>query len=174
MQLYPQPADGYLDAATVSFTLSKRSRVTLSAAGRTVTATLNRGQQTLTWKPGDLQPGTYTAQLVAVDLAGNKTTVSLPQPFVVAWDTQPPVLTATYADGVVSWQGTDPGTPKLRLRIDLTGGDGTTQTVDLGFHSVTGTANVTLPPGTWQATLTGTNTAGQSAAVDLGSIVVAG
>jgi D-glucuronyl C5-epimerase C-terminus len=174
VQLYPQPADGYLDAASVSFNLSKRSRVTLSAAGRTVTATLNRGLQTLTWKPGDLQPGTYSAQLVAVDLAGNRTTVSLPQPFVVAWDTQPPGLTGSYADGVVSWQGVDPGTPKLRLRVDLTGGDGTTQTLDLGFHSVSGTANVTLPPGTWQATLTATNTAANSTSVDLGTIVVSG
>jgi hypothetical protein len=169
--VYPQPADGYLDTAPVSFTLSKKSRVTLSAGGKSVTATLDRGPQTLVWKPGDLQPGTYAGQLTAVDLAGNRATVPLPQPFVVAFDTQPPQLQGSYANGVLSWQGVDPGTPKLRLRLDLQG-DAGPQTIDLGFHSVSGTANVTLPSGTWQATLTATNTAGNSTTVDLGTISV--
>jgi hypothetical protein len=171
VQLYPQPADGYLDSAPVSFTLSKRSRVTLTAGGKSVTATLSRGPQTITWKPGDLQPGTYAGQITAVDLAGNRTTIPLPQPFVVAFDTEPPQLQGSYADGVLSWQGVDPGTPKLRLRLDLQGDTGP-QTLDLGFHSVSGTANVTLPSGTWQTTLTATNTAGKSTTIDLGSIVV--
>jgi hypothetical protein len=169
--VYPQPADGYLDTAPVSFTLSKKSRVTLSAGGKSVTATLGRGPQTLVWKPGDLQPGTYAGQLTAVDLAGNRSTVPLPQPFVVAFDTEPPQLQGSYADGVLSWQGVDPGTPKLRLRLDLQS-DAGPQTLDLGFHSVSGTANVTLPSGTWQATLTATNTAGNSTTIDLGTIVV--
>lgn len=172
MTLYPQPADGYLDSATVTFDLSKRAKVTLSAAGKAVTATLDGGTQTLTWKPGTLAPGTYTGQLKAVDLAGNKTTVTLPQPFVVTWDTAPPQLQAQYAEGVLSWQGVDPGTPKLRLRLDLQDATGAIQSLDLGFHSISGTANVTLPSGTWQATVTATNTAKQSASVSLGTLVV--
>jgi hypothetical protein len=171
--LYPEPVDGYLDSASIAFTLSKRSRVTLIVAGRTVTATLNRGVQKLAWKPGTLEPGTYSGQIVAVDLAGNRTTVPLPQPVVVAWDTEPPQLQAQYQEGVLAWQGVDPGTPKLRLRLDLAGDPGPLA-IDLGFHSVSGTANVTLPPGTWQATLTATNTAGNSATADLGTLVVPG
>jgi hypothetical protein len=170
--LYPQPADGYLDAATVTFTLSKHARVTLSAGGKAVTATLEFGTRSLTWKPGTLPPGTYPAQLTAVDLAGNKTTITLPQPFVVAWDTAPPQLEAQYADGVLTWAGIDPGTPKLRLRLDLQDATGAVQSLDLGFHSISGTANVTLPAGTWQATLTATNTATLSTAVSLGTLVV--
>jgi hypothetical protein len=170
--LYPQPADGYLDAATVTFTLSKHARVTLSAGGKAGTAPLEYGTRSLTWKPGTLAPGTYTAQLTAVDLAGNKTTVTLPQPFVVAWDTAPPQLEAQYADGVLTWAGIDPGTPKLRLQLDLQDATGAVQSLDLGFHSISGTANVTLPSGTWQATLTATNTATLSTSVPLGTLVI--
>jgi hypothetical protein len=170
--LYPQPADGYLDAVTVTFTLSKHARVTLSAGGKTVSATFDYGVQSLTWRPGTLPPGTYAGQLTAVDLAGNKTTIALPQPFVVAWDTLPPQVQAQYADGILSWQAIDPGTPKLRLQLDLRDATGAVQSFDLGFHSVSGTANVTLPSGTWDATLTATNTARLSTAVPLGTIAV--
>jgi hypothetical protein len=173
--LYPQPADGWLDSAPVTFTLSKRSSVTLAVAGKLVTANLDRGQHTLTWKPGTLAPGTYTGQLTAVDLAGNKTTVSLPQPFVVAQE-QAPQVQAQLQDGLLSWQGVDAGTPKLRLRLQLDDASGAglpSQTLDLGFHSVTGTAKVTLPSGTWQVTLIATNTAKLAATVVLGQFTIA-
>ena len=172
--LYPQPADGWLDSAQISFTLSKRSTVTLGAGARTVTAKLDRGPHTLTWSPGTLAPGTYQGQLVAVDLAGNRTVAPLPQPIVVAQE-QAPQLQAQLQDGVLAWQGVDPGTPKLRLQLDLADASSAgipPQTLDLGFHSVSGTARVTLPSGTWQATLTATNTARLAATVDLGQITI--
>ena len=172
--LYPRPADGWLDSAPIAFTLSKRSKVTLAAGGRIVTATFDRGAHTLTWKPGTLAPGTYAAQLVAVDLAGNRTTVALPQPFVVAQE-QAPQVQAQLQGNVLAWQGVDPGTPKLRLQLALADASGAglpPQTLDLGFHSVSGTANVALPTGTWQVTLTATNTAKLAATVDLGQVTV--
>jgi hypothetical protein len=171
--LYPQPADGWLDNAQVTFTLSKRARVTLSAGGRAVGGWLDHGQHALTWKPGTLPPGSYTGQLTAVDLAGNKTTVTLPQPFVLAQD-QAPQVQAQLQGTTLSWQGVDPGTPRLSLKLGLTDPTGANppQTLDLGWHSVSGTAIVTLPSGTWQATLTAANTSGLSTSVDLGQIVV--
>ncbi len=43
------------------------------------------------------------------------------------------------------------------------------QTVDLGQQPVSGTTQVALPPGTWDATLEATNSAGQTATLDLGA-----
>jgi len=45
------------------------------------------------------------------------------------------------------------------------------QTVDLGQQSVSGTAQVAVPSGTWQASLQATNSAGQTATFDLGTAV---
>ncbi|MFN2628020.1 MAG: D-glucuronyl C5-epimerase family protein [Gaiellaceae bacterium] len=171
--LYPKPADNFLDAARVTFTLSKRSRVTLAAGGVAVSATLNRGTQTLTWKPGTLAPGSYTGQLTAVDLAGNKSTVQLDQPFVVAWDTAPPQIQAQLQGTTLNWAATDPGTPWLKLRIVLRGG-ATPTVVELGRSPLQGSAEVTLPPGTWQATLGAQNSAGLWATQDLGALIVPG
>lgn len=170
--LYPDPADGFLDSQTFTFTLSKRSRVTLAVAGRTVAATLGRGTHTLTWKPGPaFPPGSYAAQLSAVDLAGNRTTVAYPVPIAIARVTAPPQVQATWANGVLQWQGVDPTTPWLRLVLTLQS-DAGTQTVKLGLHSLNGTSTKPLPSGTWNATLAASNSAGLTTTVDLGTITV--
>lgn len=169
--LYPQPADGYLDSAPVQFSLSKRARVTLTVAGVSVTRMFYAGDHVLVWNPGDLPPGTYNGRLTAVDVAGKKTTVPLPQPFVIAVD-EAPQIQAQLQDGLLTWQGIDPGTPKLRLALLLTDPTGATGTLHLGPHSVSGSLNVTLPSGSWDVALTATNTTGFSTSVALGQIVV--
>jgi hypothetical protein len=174
--VYPKPRDNFLDTATVAFSLSKRSRVTLSAGGVSTTATLNGGDVALTWNPGKLAPGTYPATITAVDLAGNRTTVQLAQPFVVAWDTTPPQqLQGTLQDGTLTWSAVDPGTPWLRLRIVLR--DVTTNAptiVELGRQQLQGSLPVTLPAGDWHATLGAQNSAGLWAALPLGDLVISG
>jgi hypothetical protein len=170
--LYPQPADKWLDTADVTFDLSKRSRVTLTVGAFSVTKTLDRGTATLTFAPGAKLPaGTYTGKLSAVDLAGNKSSVPLPQPYVIAVDGAPQVQ-AQLQNGVLAWQGVDPGTPKLKLVVTLVDANGAQQAIDLGFHSLTGTAPVTIPSGTWTVTLTATNTSGLATQVPLGQIAV--
>jgi PKD repeat protein len=133
---------------------------------------LTRGTHTLTWTPpADLAPGTYPVQVAATNRAGRKRTVKL-APVVVAWDTVPPVVTAQLQPGVLSWQATDPGTPSLALHVDFTDPTGVNpaQTVDLAAQPLSGSAPLTVPPGTWQATLVATNTAGLSTSFDLGPV----
>jgi hypothetical protein len=168
--IWPQPADGYLDVAPITITLSQRASVTLAIAGSVSTYRFAAGTHVITWKPPQgLAPGTYPAQVSAVSYAGNRSTTQL-APVVVAWDTAPPPVTASYADGTLAWQSTDAGTPSLQLAVDLVDPTGAQppQTLDLGYHSVSGTAAVTLPAGTWQATLRATSSAGLTTAVDLG------
>ncbi len=76
----------------------------------------------------------------------------------------------------MSWQSDDPGTPSLTLALDLTDPANVNppQTVPLGPHSPTGTALVTLPPGTWQATLEATNSAGLTTPFVLGTFTQPG
>jgi hypothetical protein len=170
--IYPQPLDGFLDVAQIPVTLSQNASVTLAVAGKVSTFRLTRGAHTLTWTPPEgLAAGTYPVQIAATNRAGRKRTVKLP-PVVVAWDTAPPVVSAQLQAGTLAWQGNDPGTPWLALRIDLVDPNGVNppQSVDLGQHSVTGTAVVTIPPGTWQATLSATNSAALTTPVDLGIV----
>ena len=160
--IWPQPLDGFLDAAPIQITLSTRASVSISIAGKVTTYRLNAGTRTLTWKPpAGLAQGTYPVQVSAVTYAGNRTTVQL-SPIVVRWDTTPPLITAATFDGTtLSWQVDDPGTPWLALAIALIDPAGVNppQTIDLGRVAVRGTTQVVLPPGTWQATLRATNSA---------------
>ena len=78
----PVPAVGKRRPARISFWLSKSSRVTLSVGGGAQTIWLSQGFHTLSWSPGGRRPGSYTASLSAVDLAGNRTRVQL-RPVVV-------------------------------------------------------------------------------------------
>jgi hypothetical protein len=170
--IYPQPLDGFLDVAQFPITLSQNASVTLAVAGKVSTFRFTRGAHTITWTPPDgLAPGTYPVQIAATNRAGRKSTVKLP-PLVVAWDTVPPAVTAQLQAGTLAWQGNDPGTPWLALHIDLVDPNGANppQSVDLGQQAVAGSAAVTLPPGTWHATLSATNSAALTTAVDLGTV----
>ncbi|HVS85719.1 MAG TPA: D-glucuronyl C5-epimerase family protein [Gaiellaceae bacterium] len=170
---YPQPADGWLDSVRIPFTLSKRATVTVSIAGKTV-ATLKNvagGDRSVTWTPPpDMQPGTYDVLVRAVDFEGRAATYAL-EPVTVAWDTLPPPLTAQLdtTTGTLTWSTTDAGTPWLSLSLQLTDPAGVQppQTIDLGQQPPSGTLQVTLPPGTWTVTLTGTNSAALATTVPL-------
>jgi D-glucuronyl C5-epimerase C-terminus len=174
--VWPQPADGYLDTTSISITLSMRASVSVAIAGKVSTYRWAAGTHALTWKPpAGLQPGTYPVQVSAVSYAGHRQTVSL-APVVVQWDTQPPPVTAALADTTLSWQSTDAGTPWLDLAVDLVDPSGVNppQTVALGKLPTTGSTVVVLPPGTWQATLRATNSAGLTTPLLLGTFIEAG
>ncbi len=79
----PAPsATGAGQAATIAFTLSKISSVTLTVTGSTATpysttVLLAHGAHTLTW-PGAPRAGTFTVTASAVDLAGNHGSITAP------------------------------------------------------------------------------------------------
>jgi len=111
-----------------------------------------------------------------VSYVGRRSTVHL-EPIVVAWDTSPPAnLQAQLAGTTLTWQADDPGTPSLHLVVQIVdpAGVNAPQTLDLGQQAVSGSAQLTLPPGTWQATLQATNSAGQTATLDLGTVTAGG
>ncbi|MDX6469721.1 MAG: hypothetical protein QOF75_1524, partial [Gaiellaceae bacterium] len=93
-------------------------------------------------------------------------------PVVVAWDTTAPTVAAQLQPGTLAWQGNDPGTPWLALRIDFVDPSGVNppQSIDLAQQPVSGSVPVTIPPGTWQATLSATNSAALTTTVDLGPV----
>ncbi len=174
--IWPQPLDGYLDTAPITFTLSMRASVTLAVAGKITTYRFAGGTHTVTWKPpAALAPGTYPVQVSTLSYAGHKGTFSL-APVVVAWDTTPPPTTASVSGSTLTWQATDPGTPWLALAVDLTDPNGVNppQTLDLGKLPTSGTATLAVPAGTWTATLRATNSAGLTTAVPLGTLTGAG
>ena len=166
--LYPVPRDGFRDEAAISFTLSKLSTVTFRVGGRSASYRLVRGRHVLFWRPYRSPPGTYPAELLARDLAGNQTTAPLP-PLVVAWDTRPPQVTASVQGSTLTWEGVDEGTPWLDLRVRLKRGS-LTRTLALGRRSLSGSAALPVPPGTWTAVLAAANSAGRRASVLLGTL----
>jgi hypothetical protein len=170
--VWPQPQDGFLDTGTISITLSMRSSVAVAVAGKVTTYRLSAGPHVLTWKPPPgLAPGTYPVQLSAVSYAGNRRTYPL-APFVVQWDTQPPPLTAQLAGTTLTWSSTDAGTPWLSLSVQLVDPTGVAapQTLLLGHEPLAGSTQLAPPPGTWDATLSATNSAGQTTTSALGTI----
>jgi D-glucuronyl C5-epimerase-like protein len=167
-KVFPRPLDGYRDVAPVSFSLSKISRVTVSGGGRSTTLTLSRGNHTLNWSPGSLRPGSYAARLTAVDLAKNSASVDL-APIEVAWDTAPPVLEASATGRTIEWTAEDEGTPWLDLRV-LLSRSATRRQLRLGHRPLAGKIAVRVPPGTWNAVLAATNSAGKTARANLGAV----
>ncbi|HEY8028023.1 MAG TPA: D-glucuronyl C5-epimerase family protein [Gaiellaceae bacterium] len=171
--LYPQPQDGWLDTASIPITLSQRASVTLAAGGKVLTYRLSRGAHVLTWTPAPtLTPGTYPVTVSAISYVGLRSRAQL-APLVVAWDTTPPQnLQAELAGSTLTWQSDDPGTPSVHLLLQLVDPTGANapQTVDLGQQPTSGTAPVAIPPGSWEATLAATNSAGQTATLDLGTV----
>jgi hypothetical protein len=164
--IYPRPADGWKDVAPIRFWLSKRSRVSVTAGGRTTSAWLSHGSHVLYWAAGSLPPGTYEATLRARDLAGNAATVALP-PIGVAWDTKSPALSASVAGRRLRWSANDPGTPWLDLRVLLAAGSKHV-TLWLGRRGLSGSTTLRLPPGRWSAALVAANSAGRRTRVPLG------
>lgn len=169
--IYPQPQDGWLDTATIPITLSQRSSVTVAIAGKATTYRWSRGTHVVTWvPPPGFAPGTYPVAVSAVSYVGRRARATL-APIVVAWDTGPPQgLQAQLSGTTLTWQAADPGTPSVHLALQLADPSGANppQTVDLGQQPVSGTLQVTLPSGTWDVTVQATNSAGQTAALDLG------
>jgi len=171
--IYPQPLDGYLDTASIQLTLSQRASVTLAVGGQVTSFRLGRGAHTITWKPPvGLVAGTYPVQVSAKNYAGRRSTVKL-APVVVNWDTAPPPLTAAQLQGTtLTWQANDPGTPWLALKVALVDPAGVNppQTLDVGRQPTGGSAPVAVPPGTWEATLQATNSAGLTTSFPLGTV----
>lgn len=169
--IWPEPLDGYLDAAPIQIALSMRAAVTVAIAGKVTTYRWAAGTHTITWTPPvGLAPGTYPVQVSASSYAGHRKTYSL-APVVVQWDTTPPAATSVTFDGTtLAWAFNDPGTPSLDLAIDLVDPSGANppQTLELGQLPTSGTTLVTIPPGTWQETLRATNSAGLTTSVLLG------
>ena len=167
---YTQPLDDWLDTVEIPLTLSKRASVTLAVAGQVLTwSGLSRGDHTLVWKPGsDVQPGTYTVTVQATDFTGRRATFQL-APVSVVWDTTPPPLVAAVEGTTLSWQASDPGTPWLELKLDLSDPAGIVPPVqiDLGRQPTSGTVELTIPPGTWTAALEATNSAGLTTTLPL-------
>ena len=171
--IYPQPRDGYLDNATIQLTLSQRASVSVAVGGQVLSFRLGRGAHTITWKPPlNLAAGSYPIQVSAANYAGRRAAFKL-APVVVNWDTaSPPVTSAQLQAGTLSWQANDPGTPWLALKVLLVdpAGINPPQTLDLGHQPTSGSAAVTVPPGTWQGTLQATNSAGLTTSFPLGTI----
>jgi hypothetical protein len=172
--IYPQPLDGWLDTASISITLSQRSSVTVAIGGKVSTYRWSRGTHLVTWTPPPaVAPGTYPVSVSAISYVGLRARVRL-APLVVAFDTTPPQnLQAQLSGTTLTWQADDPGTPSLQLVLQFAdpAGVAAQQTLDLGDQPVSGTTAVaSIPPGTWQVTLLATNSAGQTASFDLGTV----
>ena len=78
-------------------------------------------------------------------------------------------MTATVDGATLSWTADDPGTPWLELKLDLSDPAGVQppQQLDLGQQATSGTIQLTIPPGTWDAALEATNSAGLTTTVPL-------
>ena len=129
-----------------------RSRRTGSRAART----RSRGRRRPT-----LAPGTYPVQVSATNHAGRRDDVKL-APVVVAWDTAPPASAAQLSRARSPGRSPIPGTPWLApaRRPRRPDRRQPAADVDLGSTRSRAAPPVTLPPGTWQATLSATNSAG--------------
>jgi hypothetical protein len=166
--LYPRPADGFRDATTISFWLSKESTVTLRLPGLTRTMYLSKGRYSVTWRPRGVEPGEYRPRLTAFDLAGNKTLVKL-DPVTVAVDREPPVATAELTGRRLSWQATDRATPWVRLFVRLDRPN-RRRWIALGIRPFEGTVRLPRVGARWKATLVVSDSSRNRARVQLGTL----
>ena len=122
----------------------------------------------MTWKPpAGLAPGTYPVQVAATSYAGKKATVTLAPVVVALGHDAAALIAATLSGTTLTWQATTPARRGSRSRVDLVDPNGVNppQTLDLGQQPTSGSAALGSPPGTWQATLRATNSAGLTATV---------
>jgi len=123
---YPLPRDGFRDAFTVRFTLTKLSRVTVTwrRNGKRVTSRplglLAGGTHTIRWAPGKTAPGFYTIGFAGKDVAGNFGSVTDDRPYEIARDRTPPTIgSVRYAGGRLTWRLKDGGTPWVTVAIKV-------------------------------------------------------
>lgn len=164
---YPRPVDGFRDNATVAFTLSKISRVTVEVGSARRTLLLGRGQKSIEVYPGRVPAGSYPVRVRAVDLAGNRTDAELP-PTTVKVDTLPPVVNARLAGKRLIWRGLDVETPWLDLRLRLVGENHNARLVHLGHQPLRGSMKLVPKPGAWHTTLIVRDSTGNRTDVPLG------
>jgi D-glucuronyl C5-epimerase-like protein len=165
--IYPDPQDGFRDAAPLRFWLSKASTVTLRAGKTVERLTIEHGEHTIWWSPGPVASGLYRPRIAAVDPAGNRATATF-APVTLRSDVTPPKLDVTViAPSAVHWEAEDAGTPWLRLALRLAR-PGAERFLPLGQRGLNGTAHPKLPPGRWHVTLVAANSAGRVRTVSLG------
>jgi hypothetical protein len=90
-------------------------------------------------------------------------------PFEVRRDTTPPDVSATIANGRVTWAATDDETPWVHVRVRFSNGAGT-KTLDLGKRRLSGSAKLAVPTGRWGATLLAGDSTGNTSSVSLGYV----
>src|SRR6266536_4711936 len=166
--IYPWPQDGYRDYARYVFWVSKRSTVRLQIDHAGSPAVVSRGWHTLVWSPGRIQPGTYTPNLHAVDVAGNASDTDLP-PVEVRRDTQAPKVSASLASRRLYWRSSDDASPWLALKVVIRR-SGAVRTLWLGKKPFRGSALLAAPRGLWGATLFAADSSGNTTQVALGSL----
>lgn len=115
---FPVPKDGFRDALSVRFTVTKLSKVvaTWRRNGKKVLdqplGMLSGGTHAVRWAPGRAKPGFYTIGFTARDLAGNRGTVTDPRPYEVARDRTPPaIVKVSFSGGRLHWKLKDAETP---------------------------------------------------------------
>jgi hypothetical protein len=166
--IYPAPQDGYRDAATYGFWVSKRSTVRLQIDHAGKPFVVPRGRHSIVWSPGPIEPALYTPTLRAVDVVGNASDTVLPS-VEVRRDTQAPKLSASLAGRRLYWRASDDASPWLQLRVVIRR-TGAVRTLWLGRQPFRGSALLAAPLGVWSATLFGADSSGNAARVALGSL----
>ncbi len=166
--IYPWPQDGYRDYARYVFWVSKRSTVRLQIDHAGSPVVVSRGWHTFAWSPGRIQPGTYTPNLHAVDVAGNASDTDLP-PVEVRRDTQAPKVSASLASRRLYWRGSDDASPWLALKVVIRR-SGAVRTLWLSKKPFRGSALLSAPAGVWTATLFAADSSGNTTQVALGSL----
>jgi D-glucuronyl C5-epimerase C-terminus len=166
--IYPWPQDGYRDYARYVFWVSKRSTVRLQVDHSGPPLVVSRGWHAIRWSPGKIQPGTYTPNLHAVDVAGNASDTDLPA-VDVQRDTQAPKVSAELAGRRLYWRGGDDASPWLALKVVIRR-PGAVRTLSLGRQAFRGSALLAAPSGAWTATLFASDSSGNTTSVALGSL----
>jgi D-glucuronyl C5-epimerase C-terminus len=166
--LYPAPADGWRDTAAIRFWLSKRSDVTVAVGRDRRTLALGQGVHAFPWTPPSGAQRVYPVRLAAVDLAGNRSAVRLPD-LRVRVDRRPPRVKAEVRGRWLRWKVRDRGTPSVRLELRLWRGDDV-RVRTLGTRRLRGSLRIRPPRREWHAALRVADVSGNKRRVPLGVV----
>jgi D-glucuronyl C5-epimerase C-terminus len=167
-RLFPRPVDGFRDATTVSFWLSKPSTVTVNLPGLHRTMYLRGGKHKILWRPTGVRVGSYRPHLKAIDLAGNKAHVRF-DPIEIDVDRRPPIVTAELLGRRLSWRARDWMTPWVRVSVRLDR-PGRRRRVSFGVVSHRGEARLPRLDWRWRATLVVSDSSGNVSRAPLGEV----